>query len=118
MRSKARADSILDPADLLARAKSYAGAEPLDSPLVSPLYADFSDLPPLLFQVGTDEILLDDAVRCAERARQAGVDVSLQVWDGLWHVFQMFSFLPETKEAVAKIAAFVSQKLKPGPNGI
>ena len=54
----------------------YAGERELTSPLISPLYADSTGLPPLLIQVGSDEILLDDATRCAEHAREAGVDAT------------------------------------------
>jgi acetyl esterase/lipase len=54
---------------------------------------------------------LDDAVRCAGKAREVGVDVTLETWDGMFHVFQMFPFLPETKRAVESIATFVAQRL-------
>jgi len=112
IQNKAKLDPILAP-DILERcAKYYAGEHELTSPLISPLYADLKSLPPLLIQVGTDEILLDDAVRCAENARKAGVDVTLEVWDEMFHVFQMVSFLPETKKAVRHIAGFVSKNLK------
>jgi acetyl esterase/lipase len=67
-------------------------------------------LPPLLIQVGRNEILLDDAVRCADKARAAGVDVTLEIWEGMFHVFHMLNFLPETKRALESIAAFVSQR--------
>jgi acetyl esterase/lipase len=50
--------------------------------------------------------LLDDATRCAERARQAGVEVSLEVWDEMFHVFQLVPFLPETQKAVEYIVRF------------
>ena len=108
VQSKAAADPILDAATLTCYASAYAGQTPLTTPLLSPLYADLGGLPPLLIQVGTDEILLDDAVRFAERARQAGVSVTLTEWAGLFHVFQIISFLPESKRAMAQIAAFVS----------
>ena len=111
VRSKARVDPMLDPDKLEMYASYYAGAHELTTPLVSPLYADLKGLPSLLIQVGTDEILLDDATRCAERAREDGVDVTLEIWDGMFHVFQVISFLPETKRAVGHIAEFVSQNL-------
>jgi monoterpene epsilon-lactone hydrolase len=108
---KAQIDPILSPGDLDMYAGYYAGEHERTWPLLSPLYADLQGLPPLLIQVGTDEILLDDAVRCAGKARKTGVDVTLETWDGMFHVFQMFSFLPETKRAVESIAEFVSQRL-------
>jgi monoterpene epsilon-lactone hydrolase len=111
IRSKAQVDPILDPESSERYARYYAGELELTSPLISPLYADLKGLPPLLIQVGTDEILLDDATRCAENAREAGVDVTLEIWDEMFHVFQMARLLPETKKAVAHIAEFVSRSL-------
>jgi acetyl esterase/lipase len=112
IQSKAQDDPILAPGDLEMYAGYYAGDNERTEPMLSPLYADLRGLPPLLIQVGTDEILLDDAVRCAGRAREAGVDVVLETWDGMFHVFQMFSFLPEAKRAVERVAEFVSQRLE------
>jgi len=111
IQDKAQIDPILSPGDLDMYAGYYAGEYERTWPLLSPLYADLQGLPPLLIQVGTDEILLDDAVRCASKARKTGVDVTLETWDGMFHVFQMFPFLPETKRAVESIAKFVSQRL-------
>jgi acetyl esterase/lipase len=77
-------------------------------PLVSPLYADLDGLPRLLVQVGSDEILLDDSRRLAERADAAGVDVTIEIWDEMQHVFQMgVGNMPESTEAVAKIGAWL-----------
>jgi acetyl esterase/lipase len=111
IQNKAKVDPILTPDDLKMYARYYAGEHELSSPLISPLYADLNDLPPLLIQVGTDEILLDDAVRCADKAREAGVDVTLEIWSEMFHVFQMIWLLAETKTAIRHIAEFVSQKL-------
>ena len=115
IQSKAKLDPILDPGSLRMYAAYYAGDQDLTLPLLSPLYADLNGLPPLLIQVGSDEILLDDARRLAERAREAGVEVTLELWDEMFHVFQLFSFLPETKKAVAQIVAFVADSLS-SPN--
>ncbi len=91
---------------VLPAARSYAGAASLEDPLVSPLYGDLAGLPPMLVHVGTDEILLDDAVRLVERARAAGVDASLGRFPGLWHVFQAFP-LPESRSSLRELGAFV-----------
>ncbi len=107
VQSKAGSDPILDPDSLRCYASYYADERDKTLPLLSPLYADFEGLPPLLFQVGTDEILLDDAVRCADKAREAGVDVTLTIWDEMVHVFQMMGFLTESKDAIRQIAEFV-----------
>jgi acetyl esterase/lipase len=76
------------------------------SPRVSPLFADLGGLPPLLIHVGTHELLLDDSVRLAERARAAGVDVTFKIWEGMFHGFHAVGFLPEAKAALAEIAEF------------
>ena len=111
IQSKAKVDPILDLASLQMYARYYAGENELTSPLISPLYANLKGLPPLLIQVGTDEILLDDSTRFAEKARDAGVNVTLKIWDEMFHVFQLIPFLPETKKMVDSIAEFVSQNL-------
>ena len=108
---KSKLDPILNPTSLDMYAKYYAGEYELTSPLISPLYADLHELPPLLIQVGADEILVDDAIRLAEKARDARVDVTLEIWDEMFHIFQLIPFLPETKKAIGSIAEFVSQNL-------
>ena len=112
MRSKAKVDHILDPDSLEMYARYYAGEDKTTSPLISPLYADLKGLPPLLIQVGSDEILLDDAKQFADKARTAGVDVTLEIWDEMFHVFQLVSFLPETQNAVNHIAEYLEKDLK------
>jgi epsilon-lactone hydrolase len=79
-------------------------------PHVSPIYADLSNLPPMLVHVGNDEILLDDSVRLVDRATAAGVEVSFKVWDDMWHVFQTFN-IPEGQQSVDEIGEFVVGKL-------
>jgi acetyl esterase/lipase len=111
--SRAEADPIHQRSMILALAKNYLGGQgdPYD-PLVSPLYADLAGLPPLLIQVGDSETVLDDSVMFADLARAAGVDVSLEVWDGMIHVFQMFGAeLPEARQAIASIAGFLNRHL-------
>ena len=96
------------PADLVRPAgELYAGAAPLDDPLISPLYADLTGLPPMLVHVGGDEILLDDAERFVAAARRHGVDASLGRFEGLWHVFQLVPGLPESRDAIREIGGFV-----------
>ncbi|MDX9865438.1 MAG: alpha/beta hydrolase [Anaerolineaceae bacterium] len=111
MREKADAELVLDRDSLAKFAALYAGGQPLTAPLISPLYADLTGLPPLLIQVGTDELLLDDARRFAHKAEAAGADVKLTVWEGMFHVFHMFPFFTETREAVAQIAGFVRERI-------
>lgn len=80
--------------------------DPAD-PLVSPLFDDLADLPPTLVQVGSKEILLDDAQRFRDKAIKAGVDVTFKLYTGMWHNFQMFNaWFPEAKMALDDIATF------------
>jgi acetyl esterase/lipase len=82
-----------------------------DTPLVSPLFGDLRGLPPLLLQVGDAEILLSDSTRFADRARAAGVDVTLEVYPHMPHVFQGFApFLPEAVKALEKIGEFCGRQ--------
>jgi monoterpene epsilon-lactone hydrolase len=85
----------------------YAGEHKLDHPWISPLFADLHGLPPILLHVGEHEILLDDSTRFAERARNCGVDATLVVWPEMFHVFQIFSFIPEAKKANRQISEFI-----------
>jgi acetyl esterase/lipase len=81
--------------------------DPAD-PMASTLFADPAGLPPLLLQVGGDEVLLDDSRLFAERARAAGVEAIVRVFDGMWHVFQFHApELPEAQAAMNDIAAFI-----------
>jgi epsilon-lactone hydrolase len=93
-------------------AQYLAGADPT-SVLASPIYADLKGLPPLLVHVGNDEVLLDDSTRLAERARGAGVDVDLRVWDGMWHDFQRQAGLGviEAQESIDLIGAFIKKRV-------
>ena len=101
-------DPMVQLEGLVTMGRHYlGGADPRD-PLAAPLYADYTGLPPLLIQVGTREILLDDATRVAERAKQCSVDVTLEPWEGLIHVWHAFGpTVPESQEAVARIGEFI-----------
>lgn len=88
----------------------YAGATDPRTPGVSPLYGDFTGLPPMLVHCSADEVLRDDALRVAARAAQRGVDVALRVWPHVPHVWQFFSaILPEARESLAEVVAFVAR---------
>jgi acetyl esterase/lipase len=81
------------------------------TPLASPVYANLHGLPPLLIQVGSDEVLLSDSQRLAEHARLSGVNVTVEIWDGMQHVWQFAaSFVPEARQAIEKIGEFIRQK--------
>ena len=110
--TRAEADPWLTDEMNRFHAALYANGKDLRHPLISPLYADMHGLPPLLIHVGSDEIMLDDSKRVAERAKAANVEVTLEVWEGLWHVFHAFAYrLAEGKQAIEQIGEFVRKKL-------
>jgi len=110
--SKGDEDPMLTPATIAVLADAYlAGADP-KSPTASPLWADLSGLPPLLIQVGTAELLLDEGRRVGDAAKAAGVDVTFEAWDDMIHVWHLFAdMVPESREAIARIAAFLDERL-------
>ena len=114
MKTKADADPMLgDPGALLLMVDAYMGeGGDRKAPLASPIFADLAGLPPLLLQVGTAEVLLDDSTRLAERAKSAGVDVTLKVWQDMFHVWHAFAdMLPEGMQATQELADYVNAQL-------
>jgi epsilon-lactone hydrolase len=100
-------DPISTPELLRHFAADYlAGADPR-SPLASPLFASLAGLPPMLVQVGTADLLLSDAQRLARAATDAGVDVTLEIGEGLTHVYQLFVGTPEAAAATERIGTFL-----------
>jgi acetyl esterase/lipase len=104
--SRADEDPMLTAEGLERSAEAYAGDD-VRRPLVSPVFADPTGLPPLLILVGTAEILLDDSVTFAERARAAGVRVDLDVEDDLIHVWPFIDGIPESAAAFARMGTWV-----------
>ena len=108
--TNAAVDPVLNAASIKRMAAAYIGQADARLPLISPLYAYFSGLSPLLIHVGTDEMLLDDSKRIAEKARRAGVDVTLKIYDRMWHVFHLnVRAMPEAKKAVKAFGAFIRE---------
>ncbi len=84
-------------------------AWPVHNPLASPVFGDYHGIPPLLIQVGEHEMLLDDAIRVAAKARSDGIPVKLEIWPGMFHVFQSHEpLLPEARESIKHIAKFMA----------
>jgi acetyl esterase/lipase len=110
--TKAAVDPIVTREGVAAMAQAYVAAGDPKAPLVSPLYADLAGLPPLLIQVGGDEVLLDDAVGLAERARSAGVEATLEEWPDMIHVWHWFlPMLDEAERAIDGIGRFVRARI-------
>ncbi len=106
--TRAEADPMISKDMLLQIAALFLGpnGDPRD-PLASPLQADLHGLPPLLIQVGDAEVLLDDSTRFAAKATAAGVDVTLEVWPEMIHVWHASAgFVPEADQAIARIAEY------------
>lgn len=108
--SKAASDPMLNPDGLRACAALYCGNQPLNHSGCSPLFADLSNLPPLLIQVGSEEVLYDDAYLLAEQAKRANTPTTLQIYEGMWHVFQLHAAqLQESRDALQQIVAFLQE---------
>ena len=108
IQEKANSDVLLDPARLADAAKGYGGALPLDDPRASPLFGIPSDLPPILIQVGSDEVLLDDSLRYAVEASKTGAAITLELWQGMHHVFQLdVNTLATSRRALDRAAIFL-----------
>jgi acetyl esterase/lipase len=112
MQSKASVDPLVSSSMTEYFSNLYLEDEDACHPLASPLYADLAGLPPLLFQVGSDEILLDDSTRFVAKAKQAGVEVELKVWERMIHVWHLFApILTEGEDAIAESASFLKKHL-------
>lgn len=107
--TNSKADIVLTTDVLKEWASAYTDESNLQNPLVSPLYADFHGFPPLFIQADSNEILLDDAKRLAEKAKAGGVDVTLKIWDGMWHAWHALGgLIPESKKAFEEIGQFLN----------
>lgn len=110
MESRAAADPMVGKENLMVSAKTYLGGSDPRAPLAAPLYADLRGLPPMLIQVGDAEVLLDDSTRLAGIAREAGVEVEMDVWDDMIHVWHLFApILPEGKQAISQAGEFIKK---------
>ncbi len=114
IKSNAAADLVLEEHNLHQSVEIYMRGADLRNPLASPLFADLHGLPALLLQVGSDEMLLSDATEFAERAKRAAVEVTLEIWPQMQHVWHFAaSFVPEARMGIAAVASFVDRRLPP-----
>lgn len=116
MRYNAEADPMFALAAIDLLPDQYCPGQDRSNPLLSPLFGNWHGLPPLLFQAGSTEMLLDDSVRAHDRATQAGVTAEIDVYFGLPHVWPVITWLPEAKQATRAIAEFIARKSL-RPNG-
>jgi monoterpene epsilon-lactone hydrolase len=108
IRVNATKDIMLNPAWMRQLAHNYAGPDHLANPLVSPHYGEYKGLPPIIVQVGADELVLSDSERMASKAKESGVDISLEVNPDMWHVWHVHAaYMPEAKKALKKLGRFI-----------
>lgn len=109
--SCAHLDPMIDAPGIRETAAAYLNGADARDPLASPNFADLAGLPPMLIQVGSDEVLLDDSRHLDARARAAGVDARLEVWDGMIHVWHAFyQMLPEGEDAIEALGAWLAAR--------
>jgi acetyl esterase/lipase len=112
METRHEVDPLLSREALQARVTDYTSGQDPALGLISPVFADLSDLPPLIIQAGTHEVLLDDALRLAQRAASADVEVTLDITPGVPHVFQAYyPILGEAAAALDRAGQFLSAQL-------
>ena len=112
MTSKAEEDPMVQKPGLLDMAAHYLGGKPAKTPLAAPLHADLKGIAPLLIQVGSAETLLDDSIRLAGKAGAAGVEVRLEVWPEMIHVWQMFHpMLADGRRSLAVAGAWLKDRM-------
>jgi acetyl esterase/lipase len=115
METRSAVDPLLSREALQARVPDYTAGEDAALGLISPVFADLSGLPPLIIQAGTHEVLLDDAIRLAQQAAAADVEVTLDITPGVPHVFQAYSaILDEGGAALDRAGHFLSAHLAAG----
>lgn len=112
-RTRAKADPCTPKGANETYTRYYVGGGDPENPYVSPLFGDMTGLPPILIQVGDDETLLDDSVRFAEKAKNAGVEVTLKVWKGMFHCFPLLApMFREATEALDEACLFIWENYK------
>ena len=111
IKTRAAQDPWFHPEYLSYIAEYYCEPHQRRFPLVSPVFADIEGLSPMFIQVGDDEILLSDSERIADQCIAAGIEVELEVWPEMWHVFQVFTRkMPESRKAIDKTGAYIQSR--------
>ena len=112
--TRADQDPWFDAKDMSVVADNYCSdGTDLQNPLVSPVFSNVAGLPPTFIQVGDDEILLSDSTRFADKMKDAGLDVEIEIWPEMWHLFQLFiGKMPESRRAIRRIGAYLGARLQ------
>ena len=106
-----RYDPVLHPRAGKRYDRAYVGNNDPHDPLISPVYGNFFKFPPLLIHAGENEILKDDAIQIEQKAKEEHVNVQLEVYPRMFHVWQIYPSLPQTKDSLDKIATFLKRHL-------
>jgi acetyl esterase/lipase len=110
--TNAEADTFFVPEMMATVQPRYFPDDDPKNPYISPLFGDMTGLPPTLFHVGNTEMLLDDSTRMAKKMEAAGIDVTLEVWPKVFHVWHLMADqLPEARKAISGIASFARARL-------
>lgn len=112
-KTKQESDPWYNPDSIMLKAgELYADVNDRKNPLISPLYADLYGLPPILIHAAGDDTLVDDSTRLFEKWKGTGIDIRLELWDGLWHVWHYYgAHTPEAQEAIKNLGKFVKDRL-------
>jgi acetyl esterase/lipase len=105
-------DPLLPGKAMKLYSQSYLGDHDGHDPLISPVFGDLRGLPPLLVHAGEDEILREDAIRIANRAESMGVDVRLEIYPRMWHVWQLYLALPQAVQSLDDVAQFLTSHIR------
>jgi acetyl esterase/lipase len=111
----ARSDVALNWQLLFVSARHYLKKQSPADPYASPVYASFHDFPPIMVHAGSAEILRDDASRLGDRAAEAGISVSVEIYDGMQHVFQASPYVPEARISLGRLGAFIKARAQVEP---
>ena len=97
----------------LQAGRIYAGENDLGNPLISPFYADITGFPPILIQAAGEDTLVDDSLQFYEKWKGTGVEITLEYWEEMWHVWHHFAGqLPEAQEALSQLGQFIKEKMR------
>jgi monoterpene epsilon-lactone hydrolase len=104
-------DPMLRASELRHYGEEYAASHELDDPLISPLLGDMHGLPPILLHIGTDDIFYPDCMLFGQNALAAGVEMELEVWPNMMHVWHAAAMMPESRKAVRRLSTWMEERM-------